>query len=188
MSNILDYINEEPNQLFYTNYQKILRYLVNHPRGEYIEKDIQNATSISKAGVNFALRDLTRDGLINAKKKGRMSLYSVSLDNPLIRQVKVLLNLIEIGPLVLSLQELSEKVVLFGSTSTGLNVEDSDIDIFVLTNEPNEVRDATRQSPLADRIQLVAMKPVDYAILNKKDKVFYEELSRGLTIWEKKNE
>lgn len=173
-------------QLFSTNYQKILRYLVEYPSGEYIEKDIQTATGISKAGVNFALRDLAEDGLVDRRKKGKLSFYSVSLANPLVRQIKALLTLINITPLIESLKDLSDKVILFGSAATGTNIEESDIDLFVLTDQPDEALKVIRKSPLAEKIQAVIKKPIEYLPLKTKDPVFYEEVSRGLVVWEKK--
>ena len=174
------------DQIFSTTYQRVLRYLASHPSGEFTEKEVQEGISVSRAGANFALRALVKDGLIEAEKKGKTAFYSVSLDNPLVRQTKVLINLIEIQPLVLALQNLSEKVILFGSSATGTNIEESDIDLFVLTNKPREVLDTVRKSSQAEKLQLVTKKPIDYISLKKKDPFFYDEVSRGLTLWEKK--
>lgn len=171
---------------FSTNYHKILEYLAVHPSGEYTEKEIKEATGVSKSGVNFALRALAEAGLVILNKRGRMSFFSVSLENPLIRQIKVFINLIKIEPLILALKEVSEKIILFGSSATGMNIEESDIDLFVLTNNPSEAQARVRGFELAEKIQLVAKKPIDYITLKKKDPVFYEEVSRGLILWEKK--
>ncbi len=187
MSKILEQNSDFQDHLFSTNYQKILKHLAYHPSGEYTEKEIQEATSVSRAGVNFALRALAKEGLVKLQKKGRMSLYSVSLDNPIIRRIKVIINLVRIEPLVSSLKDLAERIVLFGSSATGTNIEESDIDLFVLTNNPKEVLKKVSAHPLAEKIQLVAKKPIDFVSLKKKDPVFYDEVSRGLLIWEEKN-
>lgn len=185
MSKILEY--QEPQQhLFSTNYQKILKHLVDHPSGEHTEKEVQEATSISRAGVNFALRALVKDGLVRLQKRGKMSFYSVSLENPLVRQIKVIINLLKIESLLSTLKDLAERIILFGSSATGTNIEESDIDLFVLTNNPREALKRISGHPLAERIQLVAKKPIDFVSLKKKDPVFYDEVSRGLLIWEKK--
>lgn len=178
----------QSNQIFFTNYQKILEFFANHPSGEYVEKDIQAATAVSKAGVNIALRALSKDGLVDRKRKGRLSFYSVNLDNPLIRQIKVLANLIEINPLIHGLKDSSEKIVLFGSASTGVNIEESDIDLFILASQPNKILEIIGKSGLAEKVQAVIKKPIDYLVLKKKDPVFYDEVSRGVLIWEKKND
>lgn len=186
MSNILEYKSSFKDHIFFTNYNKILSFLADNPSGEYTEREVKEATGVSRAGVNIALKELAEDGLIVSQKRGRMSFYSVSLENSLIRQIKVLISLIKIDPLVLSLKETSDKIILFGSSATGTNIEESDIDLFVLTNDPKEALVKVQEFKLAEKIQLVAKKPIDYITLQKKDPVFYEEVSRGLILWEKK--
>jgi predicted nucleotidyltransferase len=187
MSKILEY-RDPQRHLFFTNYQKILKYLADRPSGEHTEKEVREATSISRAGVNFALRALVKDGLVRLQKRGKMSFYSVSLDNPLIRQIKVVINLLKIDSLVSTLKGLTERIILFGSSATGTNIEESDIDLFILTNNPKEVLKKVSAHPLTEKIQLVAKKPIDFMSLKKKAPVFYDEVSRGLLVWEKKNE
>lgn len=186
MSNILENRSKFQNRFFSTNYQKLLAYLADHPSGEYTEKETKEATGVSKSGVNFALRELAEDGLVILQKRGKMSFYSVSLENPLIRQIKVLINLIKINPLISDLKDISDKIVLFGSSATGTNIEESDIDLFVLTNNPKEALAKVRDFEFAEKLQLVAYKPIDYIALRKKDPLFYDEVSRGLLLWEKK--
>lgn len=186
MSNILEYKSNFRSRFLFTNYNKILEYLVDHPSGEYTEKEIKEATGVSRAGANFALRELAEDGLVISQKKGRMSFYSVSLDSPLIRQVKILLNIIKIDPLISDLRNISDKIILFGSSATGTNIEESDIDLFVLTGNPKEALEKVSHFEFAEKIQLVVKKPIDYITLKKKEPVFYEEISHGLILWEKK--
>jgi len=186
MSNILENRSNFQYRFFATNYNKILKYLADHPSGEYTEKEVREATGVSKSGVNLALRELSEDGLVVLQKRGKMSFYSVSLDNPLIRQIKVLINLMKIEPLISDLKGISDKIILFGSAGSGTNIEESDIDLFVLTNDPKEALAKVREFELAEKIQLVAKKPIDYITLKKKDPIFYEEVTHGLTLWEKK--
>lgn len=186
MSNVLEYKPSFRNRFFFTNYNKILAYLADHPSEECTEKEIKESTGVSRAGVNFALRELVENGLVISKKRGRMSFCSVSLENPLIRQVKVLINLIKIDPLTSDLKNISDKIILFGSSATGNNIEESDIDIFVLTDNPKEALNKAAAFELSEKIQLVVKKPIDYIALKKKDPVFYEELTHGLILWERK--
>lgn len=179
MSNKLD-------QIFSTNYQKVLKFLATSQEKEYTEKEIQEVTQVSKAGVNFALRDLAKDGLANIQKRGRMSFYSVSSDNPLISQIKVIINLINIEPLVHSLKNYSDKIILFGSNAKGTNTPESDIDLFVLTNNTKDILNIANKSQIAENIQLITKKPIEYVTMKKNDAVFYNEVSSGLLIYEKK--
>ncbi len=167
-----------------TSHQQILTFLSNHPGRSYFEKEVKEATRLSAGATNQALRELAKEGYIQKESKGRMSFYSVDLSNPLIRQFKVLLNITTIYALVLHLTDYCRKIVLFGSAASGTNMEESDIDLFVLTNRIREVTELVGKSSLAERIQLVAKKPVDMAALKKSDPIFFEELERGIILWE----
>jgi predicted nucleotidyltransferase len=169
-----------------TTQQQILAFLASHPGRPYFDKEVREATGLSSGATNQALRELAEKGYIQREKKGRMSFYSVDLSNPLITQYKVLLNVTAIYPLINDLRGHSIKIVLFGSTARGTDIEGSDIDLFVLTNTPEEAAALANKSALAERIQLVAKKPTDWAALKKKDPVFYEEVERGTVLWEAK--
>ncbi|GAH07425.1 unnamed protein product, partial [marine sediment metagenome] len=63
-----------------TNTLKILGYVIENPGREFIEKEIQKATGISKAGVNLALRRLAQKRLVERKRKGRMYFYTTQVN------------------------------------------------------------------------------------------------------------
>lgn len=172
-------------QIFSTNYQKVLKFLAAEPGREYMERDVREATGISKAGANNALRSLSADQLVEIEKKGRLSLYHVNPNNPLIRQIKVLINLSALDDLVAALKDLSDKIVLFGSGATGTDSEDSDIDLFVLTDIPDAVRKTVEKKSGKRQIHLVVRKPLDYVATKKKEKLFYDEVSRGIVLHER---
>ena len=172
------------NQLFTTNYQKVLGFLVSHPSREYMESEVREATGVSRAGTNNALRALVADRFVELEKKGRLSLFTIDLQNPMIRQLKVLINLSEIDDLVSSLRKMSNKVVLFGSAASGTDAEDSDIDLFVLSDDPEHVRSAAAKHSGERHIHLVVRKPLDYIASKKKDHIFYDEVSHGIVVHE----
>lgn len=169
-----------------TSHQQILTFLADHPDRSFFDKEIAQATRLSAGATNKALRELAQEGYIDQEKKGRMRFYSVDLANPIIRQFKVLLNVTIIYPLVQKLKKVAKRVVLFGSAAEGTNIRESDIDLFALTNNPKQIAELVHKSPLAEKIQLVAKKPVDFASLKKRDPVFYEEIERGIVLWEAK--
>lgn len=172
------------NQLFSTNYQKVLRFLVSHPSLVHMESEVRDATGVSRAGANNALRALVADRFVELEKKGHLSLYNVDLSNPMIRQLKVLINLCEIDKLVSSLEEKSIKIILFGSAADGTDSEDSDIDLFVLSDTPEHVHKTVDKHIGERRIHLVVRKPLDYMASKKKDQLFYDEVSRGIVVHE----
>ncbi len=169
-----------------TSHQQILTFLSNHPGRSYFDKEVKEATGLSTGAANQALRELAKEGYIEKESKGRMVFYSVDLSNPVIRQFKVLLNITTIYSLILDLTKYCNKIVLFGSAATGTNIEESDIDLFVLTTSGSEVTRRVRGDDLAEQIQLVIKKPVEMAALKRSDPIFFEEIERGITLWEAK--
>lgn len=179
-------MNQIKKYLTVTSHQKVLSFLLNYPSRFYMEKEIARATKVSKSAVNEALKELAKDKLILQEKKGRMSFYSVDLNDPVIRRLKSTENVSLLRPLVEQLKKGSQKIILFGSFAEGTNVEDSDIDLFVLSDQPEDVQGIIQKSPLTEKIQLVIKKPSEFISLDKKKPLFYQEIERGIILWETK--
>jgi Fic family protein len=64
------------NILVATNSQKILNFLIQNPGKEYLSREIQKATKVSKAGTNLALKDLVNAKFIK-RKKGVNSIFTL---------------------------------------------------------------------------------------------------------------
>jgi len=169
---------------FNTSQQRILKFLADFPNKSFFEKEISQRSRVSRGATNTALKRLTQAGLIVSEKRGRMSFYSVDLKNPLIKQWKVLNNIIKIYSLVKRIRTISDKVILFGSAADGINIKESDIDLFVLTNFPNEVREIISKYK-SNNIQLIVKKPLEFVEMKSKSPVFYEEIAKGIVLWEK---
>lgn len=170
--------------LFSTNVQKILQFLLVHINEEFYDREISRLTGMSKAGTNFALRDLSKAAMITKEKRGRMCFYRLDASDVLIKQLKIVQNIVSLEKLLGELKLLSLKITLYGSSSRGENSVESDVDLFILTREPDRVKKALFSSELRERIQYVVNTPQDFARLKKQNPVFYKEICDGLTLWE----
>lgn len=171
-----------------TSHQKILTFLGEYAERSFYEKEIREAAKLSAGAANKALRELARDGYLLKEKKGRMCFYSVDISNPLIQRFKVLLNILRLSPLLERLKGSSRRIVLFGSAAEGTNTSESDIDLFILTDEADNVTRILEKSDLTEKIQSVIKTPLQFVEMETKDKVFYEQVIRGITLWEQKDE
>lgn len=169
-----------------TNTQKILDFLIQHPGRQFLAGEIQKTVKISRGGVNLSLRQLAKEKLIKRQKKDKFFLYSIDHTQPIIKQLKVLKNIEFLNPLVNKVKGLSKKIILFGSSARGGDLPKSDIDLFVLTNSSKEVKEALKKYKLTRGLQLIIRAPVAFAEMQKKEPVFFEEISRGITLWEAK--
>ncbi|MCK4430499.1 MAG: nucleotidyltransferase domain-containing protein [Candidatus Aminicenantes bacterium] len=174
--------------LIATNQQKVLDFLIQFPGNEFLEKEIQKGTRISKSGVNFALRDLTKTELVKKQKRGKISFFSITFDHPVVKQLKVLRTLVNLEPLMKKIKKLSKKIILYGSCGRGENTSMSDIDLFIVTNNSNLISKAMKKNKLSERIRLIVRSPLEYVEMEKTDPTFYKEVELGITLWESKDE
>ena len=166
-----------------TSQQKLLKFLADFPNKTFFEREISQRTGISRGATNIALKELAKADLIILEKKGRMSFYSANLRNPIIREWKVLNNVIRIHSLIKRVAKTSDKIILFGSAADGINIKESDIDLFVLTNFPEKVKEIIYKDK--KKIQLIVKKPLEFVEMKSKNPVFYEEILKGVVLWEK---
>lgn len=175
------------NKIFNTtNHQKILNFLAIHLGEEYYDRQISHLTGVSSAGTNFALRDLVTAGLAKREQKGRMYFYSIDRHDIIIKQFKIFQNILTIYPLINNLKKISLKLILYGSSSKGENLKESDLDIFVITINKKEVKDILFKSELKEKLRSIIMSPNELAKLKKNETIFYEEIFNGITLWEQK--
>lgn len=171
--------------LFSTSQQKILAFLSDNPEEEFTEKEISTKTGVKKSAVNLALRKLADEGIITRKKIGRSSLSKAESRNILIREIKIVRNILKISPLVSKLSKISNKIIFFGSIANGTNKADSDIDIFVLASNPKAVRHVANDSPFSEKLQLICKTPTEMIQINKKKPLLFSEIEKGRVLWEK---
>ena len=167
-----------------TNPLRILAFLSARPGKEFLGSEIQKALKISRMGVYLVLGALERKKLVVKHAKGKFLTYSVDYGHPVVKQFKILCQIAALEPLLRSLGPVSKKIVLFGSASRGEDAVDSDIDLFVLTAEPEEIQKKNPQQWCGRKIQAVIKTPSDWAEFKDKDPIFYDEVNRGIVLWE----
>jgi len=170
--------------LFSTNPQKILSFLIRHPDEEFFDRQVSKLTGISRAGTNFALRNLAKEGLILRQKRGRMYFYKAQSNDTLIKYLKITQNIAFLYPLVKKIKGLSLRITLYGSARNGENTPQSDIDLFILTRNTQKVKDIIFKSKLREKLQCIINTPNDFVKLKVKNKTFYKEIESGITLWE----
>jgi len=175
------------NEIFYsTSAQKVLHFLLANPEKRFYDREVSRLTKVGRASGNYSLRTLIATGIVKREKRGRMYFYYVSLDDPIVRQLKITQNLINIKSLADKLRDISLKIVLYGSSAGGTNHAESDIDLFVLSREPKRIKDLIYKSPFKEKLQYVVSNPQDFIRLRKENPVFHKEVSSGIVLYEAK--
>jgi predicted nucleotidyltransferase len=170
--------------LFVTNTQKVLDFFLNKPGEEFLGRELEEKVGISRSGIYYALKELTNKGFLCQCVKSRINFYSLNYNNPVVKHLKVLKTVIEIQPLLEKLKKLSSRIVLFGSSSRGETVKDSDIDLFIITHNKAAIEKEITKFGSKQRIQAVKKTELEYVELKRNDPVFYEQINRGILLWE----
>jgi len=191
MSNILDTLIGVIKTASFSTFSstsplKILSFLAENPEKEFLGSEIQKATSISRAGVYIALKVLISQKLVLKTQKGKFNLYAVAYEDPVVRQFKVLRNIILLKPAVSRLKAIAKKIILFGSASRGEDSSVSDLDVFVISRDHRLAKKILSSIKIERNIQPVVISPSDWITFKEKEKVFSDEVNRGITLWEEK--
>jgi predicted nucleotidyltransferase len=165
---------------------KILSTLAREPDREFYQREIARLAGISVGATSQRLREIVEGGLVSARKSGRMIFYRYNLDDPLARQLKVLLTMNLIRNLVRELASDSRRVLLFGSCATGTDVLESDIDLLIVSQESKKVRNivSAHADRIGRKISPVVTSANQYRQLRSKDRALYDRINSGITLWE----
>jgi predicted nucleotidyltransferase len=86
------------------------------------------------------------------------------------------------------MRDVCRKIILYGSCATGEDTNESDIDLFIVTENKtkvlNEIRKETRR--LDREIKPVIVRVEEYLAMRNRKEVLLEELNNGIILWEKK--
>jgi len=129
-----------------------------------------------------------REDFIQREKLGNLSLYSLSPQDALVKQMKIKRTIEILRPIIEKLKEFSQKIILFGSAACGEDRKESDLDLFVLSDDKQEAERIVSGANIGRKIQLVVKNFLEWTQVKKKDKFFYEEVRKGIVFWEEKDE
>ena len=166
--------------------QKVLNFFCQNPSISIHDSEVsRRIKDLSLASVNNALRKLSEAGLIERKQEGQQMYNKLNLKHPLIKQYRRFLNILYLYPVLEEFKKEAKKIILFGSYFEGTNTEDSDIDVFLITDSPvSKIQRIVNKFNLDDKLKPVIRSSVEYLRLKKEEPVFFEEINRGVIYYE----
>lgn len=167
---------------------QILTFLARNPGKQFYIREIAKNMDKSVGGTHKTLKFLKEMNFIKENKSGKNIYYQINQMNPSIKNFKIFMTINELTTLVNKLKEISEKIILYGSCANGEDTIDSDIDLLVLTNEKDKVNKNILNAKVNRRIQAVIVNVGELMKIKEKDKGFYQEINKGITLWDVKNE
>ena len=119
-----------------------LKLFFDSPTKEFNVREISRKVKIAPATASKDLDNLSKKGILTKRKERNLSLFKANLDNNLYNDLKVfyVLRKIKESGLIEELNKFYGKptLVLFGSVSNGLDVEDSDIDFLIISEKKSD--------------------------------------------------
>jgi hypothetical protein len=128
--------------IFTTVNQRILLFLVKYSDKEFHEREIARRVGVASGSANRALNELYSFGVVKKRPEWRMLFYAVDSTNPAIIEIKKLINILLLEPLVEELKNISNRIILYGSCAQGTENSKSDMDIFIVTGKRDRVNQA----------------------------------------------
>ncbi len=117
---------------------KIAELIFNHPNRSFHIRELAKETGLSTTAVVSSIRDLDDSKIIRLEKTDLTTNVIADLDSESYRSYKKIFNLyrLEGHSVIRTLIDAfhAETIVLFGSFARGEDIENSDIDLLILTN------------------------------------------------------
>lgn len=166
---------------------QVLKLLASDPFNAYHTRDLSKAAKVSLGTASNALRSLHSAQLLNLEQKGKMKFYRISLTNPIARHFKILFTLMALDELVNQLKDHSERVILYGSCAEGTDAKESDIDLFILTQDRTRAKEIVWAAwkKMERKLSPIIVDGQGLAKIRTEDKPLHESINRGIVLWQR---
>jgi predicted nucleotidyltransferase len=170
--------------------QKVLCFLAKYSDKEFYERQIARDIGISYGSANRSLNSLYTTGAVRRRQQGKMYFYSVDSTSTTIIELKKLINIMLLEPLVEAIKHDASRIVLFGSCAYGLDDSYSDVDLFITALHREKIIEAVDDFQLPRGFEMVRIKPViktpvELIMSKDADRLFIDEIEKGITLWER---
>jgi predicted nucleotidyltransferase len=171
---------------FATPEQKVLRLLLSEPTTSFTPRVISSKLKGVRGlggveGILRVLNDLQQLGMVDFVDNHRA--VRLQDDNTSVQVFKIVTALADLESLKKQLEPISSKGILFGSRAQGKFRSDSDYDIFVVSEQSEEVKRIGRSHPLGKAVELVVWTPEQYEEIDSADPTLQQRLGQGIVMW-----
>ncbi|HKZ49455.1 MAG TPA: nucleotidyltransferase domain-containing protein [Candidatus Nanoarchaeia archaeon] len=176
-------IRKEEEVLFDKNLNKLITLLARNPSHKFTQAELRKSARLSKLTVSKWLQELERLDFVKTERIGRNILYYVTIDNPIVKQMKILFNVSSLYKIAKEIAKVLEcEVYLFGSVARGEDTEKSDIDLLIIGDKVPQSAVMAIIGPLEKewgrKITFHIFTRMEWAQTARKDKAFYERVEK----------
>lgn len=171
---------------FSTPEQKVMRLLLSEPTTSFTPRVISSRLKGVRGlggtdGITRILMELQGLGLVDFLDNHR----SVRLqdDSTCIQLLKTFGAICDLENLRKLLEPISSKGILHGSRSNGKARSDSNYNLFVVSDTPEEVKKVVGRHPLGRALEVAVWTPELYGEIESQDPSLNQRLSSGIVLW-----
>lgn len=160
---------------------QLFRIFLDRPDAELYQSEAIKQSGLAANTAIKWLKNLVGYGLLAEAWKGGMKLYSLNRGSPVVRQLKILLNVAAIFEVAGQYAGTGTEVYLYGSAARGEDTPESDIDLLILGKaDENLIGRLVRgiEDAVGRPVSPLVKTPVEYAELSRMNSAFYESINR----------
>jgi predicted nucleotidyltransferase len=171
---------------FSTPEQKVFRLLLSEPTTSFTPRVISSKLKGVRGlgggeGIMRVLNDLQTLGLVDFVDNHRA--VRLQDENSFVQIMKTVAAISDLETLKILLAPVSTKGILIGSRATGKYRSDSNYDLFVVSETPEEVKKIGARHPLQKSLELVVWTPEQHNEIEKEDAALAARLAEGVVLW-----
>lgn len=161
---------------------RIREFFLLHPTKEVHLRELARILKISFPWVRKITGILVKEGYLLKKEEGGLVIVKANRENFLFLALKRSYNLFAVNnsgliPFLIDTYERPEAIVLFGSYSKGEDIEESDIDLAIITRRNEIIRLTEFEKKLQRKIKLLELKRKEI------EKEFWNTLINGIVLY-----
>ena len=164
--------------------ESILNFFLNNPRREIHLRALARETNLSPAGILKASKQLIKDNIIIQKKDKEKNLLILKANREennfsSLKRSRNIYALSDCGLLkyLIESYERPETIILFGSYSKGEDMEESDVDIAIITKRNLQLDLKQFEKKIERKIKILELNK------EKIQKQFWQTLANGIVLY-----
>jgi len=142
----------------------ILKIFFESPTKEFNVREAARILNIAPATASSQLKSFAKNGFILERKERNLILYKANLENSEYIEAKKYYNMLKIreSGIIEELDRFYIKptIILFGSASEGLDIENSDIDLVIISENTKLMNVEKFEKKLNREVQMFAVKNI----------------------------
>lgn len=171
---------------FVTPEQKLLRFLMTEPTTAFnprvLSSKLKGVRGLGGVeGITKILKNFQELGLVIFLNNNRE--ICLQNDHPAVQIMKSFCAVSDLEGLKQMIEPMSSKGVLFGSRSNGKSRSDSNYNILVVAENPEEVKKVTSRHPLGKKLDPMVYTADEFSDVEVKNRDLSRAVDEGIVLW-----